>query len=377
MENFRSASVRIAGLCFELCGSVPILDEFVCHSKEKSDGQICCFQKPLFDGSEKPVSDNNGITVYERNNGSWLYVLSKMPDEFQVVLSADYKTVSLYAKNPENKELEYAQRTLLRMALESIMVNSCRISLHSACVETNGEAIAFTGASGMGKSTRAAAWVNESGAQLISGDRPVIRIASDGVSACGVPWDGKEQIFRNVERPLKAILEVRRSDSDYLRRLTPEQAQKVIMKQVFIPMWDTNAAFTVIMNIRKLVKTVPVYRVFCGPDEKNAENIRRILFENPDEILEESDEMKIREGFVLRNIADEYIVMPTGSNISKFDGAVALNEVSAFIFEKLANPMSKDDLVKALVSEYEVDAETAAKDVDALISKFEEWGIIE
>lgn len=377
MENFRSASVRIAGLCFELCGSVPILDEFVCHSKEKGDGQICCIQKPLYDGSERLVSDNNGITVFERNDSSWLYRLSDMPDEFQVSLSADYKTVSLYVKSPENKEFEYAQRTLLRMALESIMVNTSRISLHSACVETNGEAVAFTGASGMGKSTRAAAWVNAAKAQLISGDRPVIRIASDGVSACGVPWDGKEQIFRNVEKPLKAILEVRRSDSDYLRKLTPEQAQKVIMKQVFIPMWDTNAAFVAIMNIRKLAKSVPVYRVFCGPDEKNAENIRRILFENPDEILEESVEMKIREGFVLRNIADEYIVMPTGGNIAKFDGAVALNEVSAFIFEKLANPMSKEDLVEALVNEYEVDSETAAKDVDSLISKFEEWEIIE
>ena len=69
--------------------------------------------------------------------------------------------------------------------------------------------------------------------------------------------------------------------------------------------------------------------------------------------------------------------MPTGGKIAKFDGAVALNEVSAFIFEKLANPMSKEDLVEALVNEYEVDSETAAKDIDSLISKFEEWEIIE
>ena len=117
--------------------------------------------------------------------------------------------------------------------------------------------------------------------------------------------------------------------------------------------------------------------VFCGPEAKNAENIRKILSENPDEILEAAKEMKIKENFVLRNIADEYIVMPTGSNIAKFDGAVALNEVSAFIFEKLQNPVSKEDLVTALLNEYEVDAETAAKDVDALIAKFEEMGIIE
>lgn len=370
-------TVSIGGMLFELCGSVPFLNEFVCHSKEKGDGRICCSQKPLFDGSEKHVSSSNGISVYSRNDGSWLYLLSRMPNEIQTVISADYKTVFMYIKDPSNKELEQAQRTLLRMALESIMATDSCVSLHSACIETNGEAIAFTGPSGMGKSTRAAAWVNTAGARFISGDRPVLCISADRVSACGVPWDGKEQVFRNVERPLKAILEVRRSDTDYLRKLTPIQAQKVILKQVFIPMWDTNVAFTTITNTRKLVKTVPVYRAFCGPNEENAENIRKILFENSDSILEESDEMKIKEGFVLRNIADEYIVMPVGDNIAEFDGAVALNEVSAFIFNKLADPMSKEDLVEALVNEYEVDYETAYKDVDALTAKFNEWGLIE
>ena len=82
-------------------------------------------------------------------------------------------------------------------------------------------------------------------------------------------------------------------------------------------------------------------------------------------------------GFVLRNVADEYIVMPTGGNIAKFDGAVVLNDVSAFIFEKLLNPTSKEDIVTALVDEYDVDAQTAAKDVDALVCEFEKMGIIE
>ena len=110
---------------------------------------------------------------------------------------------------------------------------------------------------------------------------------------------------------------------------------------------------------------------------KAEKNIRKILFENPKEILEAAKEMKIKENFTLRHIADEYIVMPTGSSIANFDGAIALNEVSAFIFEKLTNPMSKDDLVIALLNEYNVDKETATKDIDALISKFEEMGIIE
>lgn len=376
MENFKSAAVRIAGLGFELCGSLPLLNEFVCCSEDKNNGQICCIQTPLFDGTEKLLSNNNGIAVFVRKDGSWCYLSFEMPNDVQVTLSPDYKTIRLYAEDYKDKKHIATLRNLLRMALECIMIYNSRISLHSSCVDINGEAIAFTGVSGMGKSTRASAWISANGAEFISGDRPALKISSDGVTVYGVPWDGKEQIFRNVERPLKAILDVRRSESDYLRKLTPEQAQSVLMKQVFIPMWDTNAAVAAIMSIRKLSKTVPVYRVFCGPDEENAKNIYKNFFENPDKILEAAKDMKIKEGFVLRNIADEYIVMPTGSNITKFDGAVALNEVSAFIFEKLQNPVSKEDLVTALLNEYEVDEETAAKDVDALISEFEEMGII-
>lgn len=376
-KSNRGSAVSIAGLCFELHGNLPVFEKFVCHSEGKSDGQIFVVSEPILNGSEKLVAEHVDVNVYERSDGAWLYAVPKCANAVQVSLSADYRVVFCYAENPEEAAFEPALRMLLRTAVECIMIYKSRLSLHSACIDSNGEAVAFTGVSGMGKSTRAAAWVEANGAEFISGDRPALHISKDGVTAYGVPWDGKERIFRSVERPLKAILDVRRSGRDYLRKLTPEQAQRVLVRQVFIPMWDTQSAAFAIMNVKKLTNAVPVYRVFCGPNAENAENIRKILFENPDEILEAAKEMKIKENFVLRNIADEYIVMPTGSSIAEFDGAVALNEVSAFIFEKLRNPASKEDLVAALLDEYDVDAETAARDVDALVSKFEKMGIIE
>ena len=85
--------------------------------------------------------------------------------------------------------------------------------------------------------------------------------------------------------------------------------------------------------------------------------------------------MKIKDGFVLRNVIDEFIVMPTGSNIAKFDGAVVLNEVSAFIYKLLANPMSRDDLLTAVLNEYDVDEATAAADLDNLLEKLADMGV--
>lgn len=378
MKNNNCGTVCIAGVNFALQYELPMLNEFVCHLKEKSDGHIFRMSNPIFDGTEKLVAEHEEINVYIRNDGSWLYVMPRCRDNVQVSLSADYREISYYIpRSPDESIFDPILRGLLRTAFECVCVNNSCLSLHSACVDVCGEAVAFTGVSGLGKSTRAGAWVEANSAEFISGDRPTLRINFDDVTVYGVPWDGKEQIFRSVQRPLKAVLEVRRSDSVYLRKLDPVQAQKLLIKQVFVPMWDTHAAVKAIMNVKKLANTVPVYRLFCGPDAESAKKAYDILFDNPNKILEAAADMKIKEGFVLRKVAGEYIVMPTGSNIAKFDGAIALNDVSAFLFEQLKNPVSKEDLLTALLNEYEVDKETAANDIDAIVLKFAEMGIIE
>lgn len=369
--------ICICGLVFDLECDLPFLNPFICHSHEKSDGRILFCHIPLLNESCGLVAHHDDVDVYRGTDGTWIYVSPVCKDFVQVGLSADYREITWYIPVCRDESVLYhILRNLLRMAFESVFAVRSRVSLHSACIDVQGEAVAFTGVSGLGKSTRASAWIDALGAEFISGDRPSVSVSDDGATACGVPWDGKEGIYRNTDRKLKAILEVRRSDSVFFRKLSPEQATKILMKQVFIPMWDTSAASQVIMTAKKLAAQVPVYRFFCGPEVRDAEEAYGILFNNPEKILEVSIDMKIKEGFALRKVADEFIVMPTGSNIARFDGAIALNEVSAFIFEKLLNPLSKEDLLAAVLDEYDVDRETAAKDIDSIIAKFDEMGIL-
>ena len=87
--------------------------------------------------------------------------------------------------------------------------------------------------------------------------------------------------------------------------------------------------------------------------------------------------MKAKSGFVLRNVVDEQILMPVGDNIMKFNGTVLMNDVSAFIWEKLQAPASKEELLQAVVNEFEIDEETASRDLDELLEKLAGLGIIE
>ena len=87
--------------------------------------------------------------------------------------------------------------------------------------------------------------------------------------------------------------------------------------------------------------------------------------------------MKIKEGFILRNVAGSYVVVPIGEATLDFNGMMNLNDTGAFLFEKMIEGISREDLIKALTEEYDVDEETASADVDAFIEKVEKEDLFE
>lgn len=329
------------------------------------------------------AADTREVLVYRTAAGGWFYRLKLGNPPAGLFVSGDYADLRRVPGEPTPDGAIDRSRFLLRTAFECRFAYEGIVSLHGACVQKDDMAFVFTGRSGAGKSTRAFAWADPAGlgAEFISGDRPAVRLEADGgATACGVPWDGKEQIFRDVEVPLKCVLDVRRSPANYVRRLSAREAQSVLTQQAFIPMWDTDAAVLALANVRRLAKAVPVLRVFCGMGPEDAQVIYDILVNHPELIKpaeEEEQLMQIKEGFTLRNVLDEHMVMPTGENIGKFAGTVVLNDVSAFVYEQLKMPVSRDDVLAAILAEYEVDEETAAKDLDALLAQFRELGLIE
>ena len=90
----------------------------------------------------------------------------------------------------------------------------------------------------------------------------------------------------------------------------------------------------------------------------------------------EAIDLKAKSGFILRDITGEYILMPIDDNIGKYNGVVLLNDVSAFLWTKLEHPVSRDDLLAALLDQYQVDEATAANDLDLLLEKLRSFDVI-
>jgi hypothetical protein len=87
--------------------------------------------------------------------------------------------------------------------------------------------------------------------------------------------------------------------------------------------------------------------------------------------------MKIKEGFLLREIAECYIVVPVGSRVIDFKGLMTLNNSGYFIWNHLIEENTYDNLLDSILQEYEVDEETAKKDLDEFLDKAWESGVLE
>lgn len=86
--------------------------------------------------------------------------------------------------------------------------------------------------------------------------------------------------------------------------------------------------------------------------------------------------VQLKEGFILRKLLGNNMVMPTSANLRDFRGALLLNDTAAFIFEQFQRGSSVDDAVQALMAEYEVTAEKAREGVLQTIDSLTEAGVL-
>ncbi len=356
---------RIAEVTLRSALALPSFSAFSCDPAE-ADMTLTLTEEEAPAGKEI----TSGDIVHRVLPDGW-FCHRQHSDSEGLFVSADY--ASLRYRGPKGAAGALNAERYVRLAVECLLIRKGCVSIHAAAVALDGRAFLFTGPSGIGKSTRAKVWIDTFGASLVSGDRPLIRVKS--MELLGVPWDGKEQCFANVCVSLNTICEVRRGEDFRARRLSPAQSRKLLVRQCFIPMWDTETAVIQMRNIAELAAKAEVLRVFGGKSPEDAIRLREAIRDR--NYRKEQSDMKAKPGFVLRNIAGEYMLMPTDENIGVFNGAVLLNSVSAFAWEKLQDGISRDDLLAAVLGEFDTDEATAAADLDALLEKLDQMNLIE
>lgn len=86
--------------------------------------------------------------------------------------------------------------------------------------------------------------------------------------------------------------------------------------------------------------------------------------------------MKIKEGFILRNVADATIVVPAGKATLDFNGMITLNETAAFLWHLLETDTDEEAMLKAMLAEFDVDEATAKVGIARFVAKLQNEGLL-
>ena len=86
--------------------------------------------------------------------------------------------------------------------------------------------------------------------------------------------------------------------------------------------------------------------------------------------------MKIKEGFILKEIAGVNVVVPIASQMVSFKAIVSLNESGAFLWKQLETEKDEAELLKAFLSEYDIDEQTAKADIFEFLENMKKADLI-
>lgn len=87
--------------------------------------------------------------------------------------------------------------------------------------------------------------------------------------------------------------------------------------------------------------------------------------------------MKVKNNFILREVSNQYIVVPVGKTATEFNGIINLNETGAFLWQQLKDEISFDSLKINFMNKYEIDEKTALRDMEIFLKKLQEEGLLE
>lgn len=143
-----------------------------------------------------------------------------------------------------------------------------RFLLHCSVVELNGVCYAFSGRSGVGKTTHSLLWLKYlPEAKILNGDKPVIKSENGHFSVYGTPWHGKEKFGSKGKAELKGLCFIEQAAENSITKLTPSEAGERLFSQVYFPDEPVAAAKT-LEFVDEITREKPAYLLKCDISEQ-------------------------------------------------------------------------------------------------------------
>lgn len=291
MYKKRNFTIRFADISigFEFPSNIGIPKEFEEFLIEEGQGADEEYEIRLLDQSLQisgtPISSYNGMQVYRTEEG---YLRNFTP----LTAQDGCQVACLLRKNRKNTLYYPALRwdfyskelhILHLIGIEEVLMRYHAILLHSSVVKVQEHTVLFSGPSEIGKSTQAKLWETYLGAEILNGDRCVIRKKEEQFWGSGSPWSGTSGIYSKKQAPIKGIFILKQGSVNSVRRLGAE-AFMALYSQCIVNTWDREFVEQITGFLIELLDRCPVYELTCRPDKEAVRLAYQTLFEggNPD-----------------------------------------------------------------------------------------------
>lgn len=166
---------------------------------------------------------------------------------------------------------EQAQRgfeLLMYLCLEKILLQHRALVLHSSHIRYGGQGIVFSAPGGTGKSTQAELWRRYAGAEIMNGDRSILKKNGDQWYVYGCPMCGTSDIHHRGKEPLKCVVMLSQGSENIPRRISPLQAFQMMYPEVTVSNWNVKNVDISIELLNDLIQHVPVWHYSCTKEEE-------------------------------------------------------------------------------------------------------------
>lgn len=211
-----------------------------------------------------PDTASSSFRTYRWRTGAQRHMLQDYGVGFTYAMTeGSFTELTVSSRYAENLR---TQLLLEGVDLFDILAERGMLVLHSSYVlRAEGDAILFSGASGIGKSTQAELWREFAAARVINGDRSLVDV--DRGMAHGIFYSGTSGICENHSAPIRAIVLPEQRAENRVFVPTHREAFMRLLNQCSYYPWDAESAALMTELVARLVGRVPIYRLDCRKDE--------------------------------------------------------------------------------------------------------------
>ena len=219
------------------------------------------------------------FTVYEDDKGYYRIYHDHKDDDRQYAIgriySKEYEKIRYLADS--RRFFNESSNAFSHIAFEELLLRWEAMILHASFINTEQGGILFSGPSGIGKSTQADLWTLYEKAELINGDRTIVRKEENGWRAYGSPYAGSSRCFVNRSAVIRAIIVLKKGEKCKIQKMNPAMAFFKTYAGMIVNTWNQEYVQTITELLKELILEIPVYVLECTPTREAVDLLKSTL----------------------------------------------------------------------------------------------------